>query len=133
MGTYGRTACGSRSSTASRVVATRCSNVEADGDDVPVPVFGLRVVCTAGGMVGADARPNWGERRSMEVMPSIPFEVPGRLPGNAADRLPRTAARARPRRTQAHSTRDPSAAHSHAGTALARWGASRGSRSCARM
>jgi hypothetical protein len=31
-------------------------------DDVPVPSFGPRMVCTGCGIVGADARPNWLER-----------------------------------------------------------------------
>ena len=32
-------------------------------DHVPVPTFGPRMVCTICGIVGADARPNWRERR----------------------------------------------------------------------
>jgi hypothetical protein len=31
-------------------------------DDVPVPMFGPRMVCTVCGAIGADARPNWNER-----------------------------------------------------------------------
>jgi hypothetical protein len=31
-------------------------------DDVTVPRFGPRMVCTGCGIVGADARPNWTER-----------------------------------------------------------------------
>ena len=31
-------------------------------DDVPVPMFGPRMVCTKCGTIGADARPNWKER-----------------------------------------------------------------------
>jgi len=31
-------------------------------DDVPVPSFGPRMVCTGCGIVGAGARPNWTER-----------------------------------------------------------------------
>jgi hypothetical protein len=31
-------------------------------DDVPVPVFGPRMVCTRCGIIGADARPNWREQ-----------------------------------------------------------------------
>ena len=31
-------------------------------DDVPVPTFGPRMVCTRCGNVGADARPNWREQ-----------------------------------------------------------------------
>jgi hypothetical protein len=30
-------------------------------DDIPVPAFGLRMVCTRCGIIGADARPNWKE------------------------------------------------------------------------
>jgi hypothetical protein len=33
-------------------------------DDVPVPSFGPRMVCTGCGIVGADARPNWTERQA---------------------------------------------------------------------
>jgi len=31
-------------------------------DDVLVPSFGSRMVCTACGAIGADIRPNWNER-----------------------------------------------------------------------
>jgi hypothetical protein len=31
-------------------------------DDVAVPAFGPRMVCTRCGIVGADARPNWKEQ-----------------------------------------------------------------------
>ena len=31
-------------------------------EDVPVPAFGPRMVCTVCGAIGADARPNWNER-----------------------------------------------------------------------
>src|ERR1700731_2281185 len=37
-------------------------NVEAWSDDVPVPTFGPRMVCTRCGIIGADARPNWKEQ-----------------------------------------------------------------------
>jgi hypothetical protein len=30
-------------------------------DNVPVPTFGPRMVCTSCGIIGADARPNWRE------------------------------------------------------------------------
>jgi hypothetical protein len=30
-------------------------------DDIPVPTFGPRMVCTLCGIIGADARPNWKE------------------------------------------------------------------------
>jgi hypothetical protein len=33
-------------------------------DDVPVPSFGPRLVCTRCGIIGADARPNWSEHRA---------------------------------------------------------------------
>ena len=31
-------------------------------DDIPVPAFGPKMVCTGCGAIGADARPNWTER-----------------------------------------------------------------------
>jgi hypothetical protein len=31
-------------------------------DDVPVPTFGPRMVCTRCGIIGADARPTWREQ-----------------------------------------------------------------------
>jgi len=37
-------------------------DVSAYPDDVPVPSFGPRMVCTVCGAIGADARPNWQER-----------------------------------------------------------------------
>jgi hypothetical protein len=39
-------------------------NVDRYPDNVPVPSFGKRMVCGRCGMVGADARPNWGEHRA---------------------------------------------------------------------
>jgi hypothetical protein len=33
-------------------------------DDIPVPAFGPRMVCTSCGIIGADARPNWREQRN---------------------------------------------------------------------
>jgi hypothetical protein len=38
-------------------------DVEAWPDDVPVPAFGQRMVCTRCGIIGADARPNWREQQ----------------------------------------------------------------------
>jgi len=37
-------------------------SVDAWADDVPVPSFGPRMVCTGCGIIWADARPNWSER-----------------------------------------------------------------------
>ena len=37
-------------------------DVTAFVDDVSVPSFGLRMVCTVCGAIGADARPHWNER-----------------------------------------------------------------------
>ena len=39
-------------------------DVTAFPDDVTVPTFGPRMVCTICGAIGADARPNWNERAS---------------------------------------------------------------------
>ena len=36
-------------------------------DDVPVPSFGPRMVCTVCGAIGADARPNWNERAPVSL------------------------------------------------------------------
>jgi hypothetical protein len=36
--------------------------VDRWADEVPVPSFGPRMVCTGCGIVGADARPDWTER-----------------------------------------------------------------------
>jgi hypothetical protein len=37
-------------------------------DEVPVPSFAPRMVCTRCGMIGADARPNWSERHTSGSM-----------------------------------------------------------------
>ena len=37
-------------------------DVSAFSDDVTVPSFGPRMVCTVCGAIGAEARPNWNER-----------------------------------------------------------------------
>jgi hypothetical protein len=42
-------------------------NVDTWSDEVPVRSFGPRMVCTACGIVGADARPNWQERPAQET------------------------------------------------------------------
>jgi hypothetical protein len=36
-------------------------------DDIPVTVFGSRMVCTVCGAIGADARPNWNERAPVSL------------------------------------------------------------------
>ena len=45
-------------------------NVDGYGDAVPVPAFAPRVVCTACGIIGAHARPNWQERQTQESRPA---------------------------------------------------------------
>jgi hypothetical protein len=40
----------------------RVLDVSAYSDNIPVPTFGPRMVCTVCGAIGADARPNWNER-----------------------------------------------------------------------
>jgi len=50
-----------------RSLAVRCHHetthaVDGYADDVVVPSFGPRIVCTACGAIDADARPNWNER-----------------------------------------------------------------------
>jgi hypothetical protein len=37
-------------------------------DDVPVPSFGPRTVCTSCGIIGADVRPAWEERTPVESL-----------------------------------------------------------------
>jgi hypothetical protein len=37
-------------------------DIDAFADDVVVPSFAPRMVCTVCGAIGADARPNWQER-----------------------------------------------------------------------
>ena len=45
-------------------------DVNTYADDVPVPSFGPRMVCTACGAIGADARPNWNERAPVSLFGS---------------------------------------------------------------
>ena len=40
-------------------------------DDMPVQVFGPRMVCTRCGIVGADARPNWQEQPPRESLSGV--------------------------------------------------------------
>jgi hypothetical protein len=37
-------------------------------DDVTVPTFGPRMMCSSCGIVGADARPNWKEQPPRETL-----------------------------------------------------------------
>ena len=48
--------CGGRGCNHASVV-----DVTDFADEVPVPSFGPRMVCTVCGAIGADARPNWQE------------------------------------------------------------------------
>jgi len=43
-------------------IIRRCWTWKLFADDVTVPSFGPRMVCTTCGAIGADARPNWNER-----------------------------------------------------------------------
>jgi hypothetical protein len=42
-------------------------DVSGYADDVTVPAFGPRMVCTASGAIGADARPNWNGRAAITL------------------------------------------------------------------
>jgi hypothetical protein len=55
-------------------------------DDVLVPAFGPRMVCTGCGIVGADARPNWQEQPRRERLTGIRGEAERGLE-KAADRV----------------------------------------------
>jgi len=50
-----------------RVHHHRVLDVSAYPDDMPVPSFGPRMVCTVCGAIGADARPNWNERAPVSL------------------------------------------------------------------
>jgi hypothetical protein len=55
------------------------------GDDVPVPAFGPRMVCTSCAIVGAFARPNWQERPNSESLTGRQWRVvplAGPIPAN---------------------------------------------------
>jgi hypothetical protein len=45
-------------------------DVSAYADAVTVPSFCPRMVCTVGGAIGADARPNWNERAPLNLFGS---------------------------------------------------------------
>jgi hypothetical protein len=51
-----------------RPLSPRGCIVERFGDDVPVPAFGPRMVCTSCGIIGVFARPNWQERPTSESL-----------------------------------------------------------------
>jgi hypothetical protein len=40
-------------------------------DSAPVPAFGPRMVCTRCGVIGADARPHWGEQPPRESLTGV--------------------------------------------------------------
>ncbi len=53
--------CGGRGCNHHRII-----DASAYSNDVPVPSFGPRMVCTVCGAIGADARPNWNEMYKRE-------------------------------------------------------------------
>jgi hypothetical protein len=44
-------------------------------DDISVPSFGPRMVCTSRGIVGADARPNWKEQPQRESLTGVQWRA----------------------------------------------------------
>jgi hypothetical protein len=46
-------------------------NADPWPDDVPVPRFVPRMVCTRCGIIGADARPNWREQPARESLSGV--------------------------------------------------------------
>jgi hypothetical protein len=46
-------------------------SADAWPDDLPVPTFGPRMVCTACGIISADARPNWRENPARESLTGV--------------------------------------------------------------
>jgi hypothetical protein len=46
--------------------------IDVDGlsDEIPVPSFGPRMVCTFCGIIGCDARPNWTDLTPAGLYPS---------------------------------------------------------------
>lgn len=45
----------------------RVLDVSKYADDVTVPSFGARMVCTVCGAIGADVRPNWNDRAPVSL------------------------------------------------------------------
>jgi hypothetical protein len=54
-----------------RSLDVSCWNCQHRPDDVAVPTFGSRMVCTGCGIVGADARPNWTEQPPRETLTGV--------------------------------------------------------------
>jgi hypothetical protein len=50
-------------------------NVDVFDDEVPVPAFGPRMVCTVCGIIGADVRPNWQERPAQESLTAMTLRI----------------------------------------------------------
>ena len=48
------------------------TDVSTYPDNVSVPAFALRMVCTVCGAIGADARTNWNERAPPSLFGAIP-------------------------------------------------------------
>src|SRR5262245_12497126 len=65
-------------------------DVDGYADNVPVPWFGPRMVCSKCGIIGADARPNWNEQPTRPtVFREDHPEFDGR--SNAAELAPQRA------------------------------------------
>jgi hypothetical protein len=45
-----------------QIIAEEKAKADPWSNNVPVPSFGPRMVCTRCGIIGADARPNWREQ-----------------------------------------------------------------------
>src|SRR5271165_4459798 len=50
------------------LIDMRRLSADRSPDEIPVPSFGPRMVCTSYGIIGADARPNWKEQPSRESL-----------------------------------------------------------------
>jgi hypothetical protein len=60
-------------------------------DNMPVPAFGPRMVCTRCGLVGADARPNWRERPERESVTGTQWRYARVATGMISDELRKLA------------------------------------------
>ena len=73
-------------------------DVESYSDDVIVPWFGPRMVCTVCGAIDADARPNWNERarfaysddRGFRYIFPLLFGLTGKVDRTSASRREKT-------------------------------------------